>query len=261
MYSLYISKDGASDALTDYYSRRRDGQTKWINKLKDAIDDVSSSEEFKSNGDPTPITLTKLPFFDVELVGVAALGFVGNQHFANNPNFEYLMENPGGEPRVVICGGKGGVGKTTTSSSLAVAMAAKGLNVALISTDPAHSLGDAIDMNLNGGKLIDCPLIGVPSSNGEGSLSVMEIDPSSALGEFKSTVDQLIGGGASGTETGGSDIRATLQEIENIFDTLPAGTDEVVALVSLFILFPFVLFIFCLLISFSHFCPRLRLSI
>jgi arsenite-transporting ATPase len=119
--------------------------------------------------------------------------------------------------------------KATISSSLAVTMAAKGHNVALISTDPAHSLGDAIDMDLRGGKLIDCPLIGVPmASIGEGSLSVMEIDPSAALSEFKGVVDQLIGGGDA--STGGSDIRGTLQDLENVFDTLPAGTDEVVAL-------------------------------
>ena len=119
--------------------------------------------------------------------------------------------------------------KATTSSSLAVTMAAKGHNVALISTDPAHSLGDAIDLDLRGGNLIDCPLIGVPTASiGEGSLSVMEIDPASALSEFKGIVDQLIGGGES--SAGGSDIRGTLQDLESVFDTLPAGTDEVVAL-------------------------------
>lgn len=128
---------------------------------------------------------------------------------------------------ISIANQKGGVGKTTTSSSLAVSMAAKGSKIALISTDPAHSLGDAVDMDLAGGKLIDCPLTGVPGSNGEGSLSVLEIDPSASLGEFKSTVGQLLGGGDSGSNM---DIRTTLQEIENIFDTLPAGTDEVVAL-------------------------------
>lgn len=109
-------------------------------------------------------------------------------------------------------------------------MAAQGHKVCLISTDPAHSLGDAIDMDLRGGKLIDCPLYGVPSAAiGEGSLSVMEIDPSSALNEFKGIVDQLIGTSSSST-SGGSDVRGTLQDLESVFDTLPPGTDEIVAL-------------------------------
>lgn len=110
-------------------------------------------------------------------------------------------------------------------------MASQGHKVALISTDPAHSLGDAIDMDLAGGKLVDCPLIGVPGATGEGSLSVLEIDPSSALGQFKGIVDKLIGGGDGSPSSGeGSELRSTLQDLESVFDTLPAGTDEVVAL-------------------------------
>lgn len=222
--------DDTSEALAKYYERRRTGQTKWIGKLQEAADDVSASEEFKNNGSSAPIVVTELPLFDIELVGVPALGYVGSQHLLNNPNFAHLMEDDDGdEPRVVICGGKGGVGKTTTSASLAVTMAAKGLNVALISTDPAHSLGDAIDMDLKGGKLIDCPLIGVPMNTGEGSLSVLEVDPASALSDFKGVVDQLLGG-SDKDNTGGSDVRSTLQDLESVFDTLPAGTDEVVAL-------------------------------
>lgn len=78
--------------------------------------------------------------------------------------------------------------------------------------------------------MIDCPLYGVPSANiGEGSLSVMEIDPASALKEFKGIVDQLIGSGSS-SAAGGTDIRSTLQDLESVFDTLPPGTDEIVAL-------------------------------
>jgi len=113
----------------------------------------------------------------------------------------------------------------------------QGHKVCLISTDPAHSLGDAIDMDLRGGKMVDCPLYGVPSSPSSigdgGSLSVMEIDPTSALKEFKGVVDQLIGTGsnkASGGNAAGTDVRATLQDLESVFDTLPPGTDEVVAL-------------------------------
>jgi arsenite-transporting ATPase len=113
---------------------------------------------------------------------------------------------------------------------MAVSMAAAGHNVALISTDPAHSLGDVLDMDLSGGKLTDCSLIGVPST--EGSLSVMEIDPSEALGRFKSVVDDLVGSRAVGGGGGSSNdkMMKTLKDIGEIFDTLPAGADEVVAL-------------------------------
>jgi arsenite-transporting ATPase len=56
----------------------------------------------------------------------------------------------------------------------------------------------------------------------------MEIDPTSALEEFKGIVDQLIGAGGSGIDK--SNIRGTLQDLESVFDTLPPGTDEIVAL-------------------------------
>ncbi|GAX20039.1 hypothetical protein FisN_1Lh480 [Fistulifera solaris] len=214
--------------LEKYYERRRAGQERWMNKLSETIKEVSESNAYRANGSPNPICLTKVPFFDVELVGVPALAYLGNQCYAENPGFAHLMEahNERNSPKVVICGGKGGVGKTTTSSSLAVTMAAKGHRVALISTDPAHSLGDAIDMNLAGGRLVDCPLIGVPP--GDGSLSVLEIDPAASLSEFKGLVDQLVGvDDASEADAG---FRNTLREIQEVFNTLPAGTDEVVAL-------------------------------
>lgn len=219
-----------SEASEGYYERRKAGQGKWVGKLREAIGEVSDSTEYKDNGSDKPIALTEVPFFDVELVGVPALYYMGSQCFLDNPNFSHLMEE--GRPndcKVLICGGKGGVGKTTTSSSLALSMAAQGHNVALISTDPAHSLGDAIEMNLAGGNLVDCPLVGVPP--GEGSLSVLEVDPAQSLKQFKGVVDNLMGGGAEEDPSGsGAGLRSTLQDLEEVFNTLPAGTDEVVAL-------------------------------
>ncbi len=44
--------------------------------------------------------------------------------------------------RIVFVGGKGGVGKTTTAAALALAAAERGRTCLVVSTDPAHSLGD-----------------------------------------------------------------------------------------------------------------------
>lgn len=50
--------------------------------------------------------------------------------------------------RILFIGGKGGVGKTTTAAALAVRFARQGEKTLIISTDPAHSLGDAFAVKL-----------------------------------------------------------------------------------------------------------------
>jgi arsenite/tail-anchored protein-transporting ATPase len=52
--------------------------------------------------------------------------------------------------RVLLLTGKGGVGKTTVSAATAVAAAARGRKVLVLSTDPAHSLADALGVELSG---------------------------------------------------------------------------------------------------------------
>ncbi len=50
--------------------------------------------------------------------------------------------------RVLLFTGKGGVGKTTASAATATLAAGRGLKTLVISTDPAHSLADAVDAPL-----------------------------------------------------------------------------------------------------------------
>jgi len=50
--------------------------------------------------------------------------------------------------RVVLFTGKGGVGKTTTAAAVAVQAARAGIKTLVMSTDTAHSLGDALDVVL-----------------------------------------------------------------------------------------------------------------
>ena len=50
----------------------------------------------------------------------------------------------GKERRYIMISGKGGVGKTSLSASLAVALAQAGHTTLVVSTDPAHSLSDSL---------------------------------------------------------------------------------------------------------------------
>ena len=49
---------------------------------------------------------------------------------------------------LLFVGGKGGVGKTSVSAAIAQRWSREGGRVLIVSTDPAHSLGDAVKKDL-----------------------------------------------------------------------------------------------------------------
>jgi arsenite-transporting ATPase len=79
--------------------------------------------------------------------------------------------------RIIMFGGKGGVGKTTCASSSAIWAAEHGRNTLIISTDPAHSLGDSLGLELPPG--IPTPVEGLEN------LTALEINPKANMSEFQ----------------------------------------------------------------------------
>jgi len=62
-------------------------------------------------------------------------------------------------PRTILCTGKGGVGKTTVAAATARRCAAAGLRTVVLSTDPAHSLSDVMEVELSSRPTTVAPLL------------------------------------------------------------------------------------------------------
>lgn len=75
--------------------------------------------------------------------------------------------------------GKGGVGKTTVASAMALRLAEAGLRTLIVSTDPASNLDDVFAMRAG---TAPTPVPGVPT------LSIMNLDPEAAAAAYRERV-------------------------------------------------------------------------
>ena len=170
------------------------------------------------------LSLSRVPFFSMEMRGVYPLKFYGDQAYgdggAHGAIWDDLLNDD--SDRFVLVGGKGGVGKTTSSAALAVSCAERGHNTLVVSTDPAHSLGDALDIDLSSGEV--ARIEGIAGA----SLYAVEVKVDEAVKEFKRLVGGLAGGSGGGGGGGGADIG--LADFADVFDVVPPGVDELIAL-------------------------------
>jgi anion-transporting ArsA/GET3 family ATPase len=89
--------------------------------------------------------------------------------------------------RVCVCGGSGGVGKTTTAAAVALGMAATGLRVAVVTIDPARRLADALGLDElpNEPRRVDPEHLAAGGVHVDGELWAMMLDS-------RRTFDELI---------------------------------------------------------------------
>ncbi|MFL6236503.1 MAG: ArsA family ATPase [Thermoanaerobaculia bacterium] len=122
--------------------------------------------------------------------------------------------------QILFFGGKGGVGKTTCSAAVALALAERRpeARVLLISTDPAHSVADVLEVPLGDDER---PVPGAPEG-----LRARELDAGRAFARwrerYRDKVDEAAG--ALAPDSGG---------VQDLLDLTPPGIDELIAVSSL----------------------------
>ena len=82
---------------------------------------------------------------------------------------------------IIFIGGKGGVGKTTTAAALASYYASQQQKTLIVSTDPAHSLGDVLETRLSNEKTTITPY-----------LDAIELNPNTIVDAHFAQVERTI---------------------------------------------------------------------
>jgi arsenite-transporting ATPase len=122
--------------------------------------------------------------------------------------------------RLLLFGGKGGVGKTTCAAATALALAAErpSARILLLTTDPAHSLGDVLEVPLGDDERT------IPA--GPPNLKVRELDAPGSFARWRERHGETAAGALAAFA---SDAGA----VEDLLALAPPGLDEIVAVATL----------------------------
>ncbi|MGH9456803.1 MAG: ArsA family ATPase [Thermoanaerobaculia bacterium] len=118
--------------------------------------------------------------------------------------------------KLVFFAGKGGVGKTTVASSVALQLADRGGTAVLISVDPAHSIRDVFDA-------IDPPP----------NLRVETIDTKGQWNRLRARVGDAIESAIAGLTAPNVSISHDSEVLRELVEIAPPGADEIFAIMRL----------------------------
>jgi arsenite-transporting ATPase len=122
--------------------------------------------------------------------------------------------------QLVFVGGKGGTGKTTVAATAALALAVRGDRVLLLSTDPAHSAGDALRLDLDDQEREIAPRLWARELNAARAFEVRR-------DKYRTAVDELFAAIRGRSRFDAPYDRAV---IEDLIDLAPPGLDELFGL-------------------------------
>jgi len=212
---LIVNRVEQEHGTCEYCRARVQTQRPWIKRITSTFRDLK---------------IHYLPLQPKEVRGIDDLKKIGKFIWADefepqmtrikNPDFKSVSSVAQSSFRlearkIVIFGGKGGVGKTTAAAAYAIALAKAKPNEKLLvfSTDPAHSLSDSFDGQ------------GLPN------LDTMEIDPGKWFEELKqryrSWTDELFASLSGGSRM---EIKFDREAMRELVELTPPGIDEIAAL-------------------------------
>ncbi len=129
-----------------------------------------------------------------------------------------MLPPPTSQTQLMFFAGKGGTGKTTMACAAAVQLASLGRRCLLVSTDPAHSLGDCLGVGLRDEAVEAAP-----------DLWAIEIDAGEEFEKLRAEYQRELEGVLESMFST-IDLSLDREAMEKLLDLAPPGLDECMAL-------------------------------